>query len=159
MLFGLAMLLFGGVDTVAANALVERIDIDPLEEAQVAYQAGDYGHVVTLANKKLDQKNLSPLDQVAAFRLLALAHTAQGRTAEARKAADNLIRLYPTYEPVDDDPVAFGNLIEDSRQRYAEGKLARTKKKGGVPQFVYNTIAVVASVAVIYVGAKSASDM
>ena len=152
--FALTTLLLGATSTAPANALANPA-IEPLEQAEAAYQAGDYEQVIVLAQKELSQKEISPLTQVAAYRLLALSYTAQGNAAGAHEAADNLIRLYPSYAPSSADPAEFGSLIDESKQRYADGELVRKKKKGRVPQFVYNTIAVVVSAAVLYVGYES----
>lgn len=151
----LSLALLSSANVSAASALRVDDGASPIVQAEAAYDAGDYTQAITLLEKHLRADDNSPTIQVAAYRLLGLSYLAAGDTAKAQTATDHLIRIFPSYEPAEKDTAEFAALVAESQRRFADGKLARTQKKGGIPQYIYSSLAVVTSAIVLFVGAQS----
>jgi tetratricopeptide (TPR) repeat protein len=103
----------------------ETVHAARLIEADEAYLAGEHDRTIALTRDELRTDSLSVVERAEAYRIQGLAYSAQGKEKGARKAATELIMLYPDYVPSADDPDVFVDLVEEAQQRYKSGAIHR----------------------------------
>ena len=139
----------------SSSASAQRISTyedERLQTANEAYEASRYAETLHLASEHLSDGESSTIERVQAYRLQGLAFVAQGNEQEAAEAADNLVRLYPGYQTIDQDPPAFNEFVEDAQARHERGELARNQPAGDPMQIVYTSTAIVMSAVILGYG-------
>ena len=116
-----ALLLMTGSQALAQD--LSNFNSEVLAQAEQAYLAGDYNQSIRLADEQLREPGVSPAERVQAYRLRGLSYTAQGRQRKARKAAQDLVVLYPTYEPSAQDTPEFAAFVQEAQEKHANGEL------------------------------------
>lgn len=116
-----ALLLMTGSQALAQD--LSSFNSEVLAQAEQAYLAGEYDQTLRLADEQLREPGVSPAERVQAYRLQGLSYTAQGRQRKARKAAQDLVILYPTYEPSAQDAPEFAAFVEEAQEQHASGEL------------------------------------
>src|SRR4051812_33891400 len=85
---------------------------EKLYHANTLYEKGQINEAIEIAKTCATRTN-SPAEQWQAYRLLALAYLANGEQKEARKAAEKMMELNPTYQPSTvKDPAELIRLLE-----------------------------------------------
>lgn len=129
---------------------------EPIDEAQAAYDAGDYERTIQIATDLAGDRDRSPLERVEALRLQGLSHIALGDEVAAQTSVDEMIRIFPGYTQKVGDTDTFNALVADAQERHAAGELKRQPQESegsGFMQKVYTGIAIVGSAAVLVIGA------
>lgn len=116
-----ALLLMTGSQALAQD--LSNFNSDVLAQAEQAYLSGEYDQSIRLADEQLRAPGVSPVERVQAYRLQGLSYTAQGRQRKARKAAQDLVVLYPTYEPSPEDAPEFVTFVQEAQEKHAKGDL------------------------------------
>ncbi len=85
---------------------------EKLYHANTLYEKGQINEAIDIAKTCATSTN-SPAEQWQAYRLLAMAYLANGQQKEARKAAEKMMELNPTYQPSTlKDPAELIRLLE-----------------------------------------------
>jgi hypothetical protein len=85
---------------------------EKLFHANSLYEKGQINDAIVIAKTCATITN-TPAEQWQAYRLLAMAYLANGEQKEARKAAEKMMELNPTYQPSTlKDPVELIRLLE-----------------------------------------------
>ena len=136
----------------AAAQVIDIYEDERLQTANEAYESSRYNETLHLTSEHLSDGESSTIERVQAYRLQGLAFVAQGDEQEAAEAAENLVRLYPGYETINQDPPAFNELIEEAKVRHERGELARSEPAGDPMQIVYTSTAIVMSAVILGYG-------
>lgn len=137
-------MLAAGAVAPASAQLFDNYDDQRLVAANEAYEATRYDHTVELTDEHLNDRETSTVERAQAYRLQGLALVALGDEEKAVAAAENLVRVYPSYEASVEDPPAFNALVEDAQDRHERGELAYEPKEDPM-QIVYTSSAIVLS--------------
>jgi hypothetical protein len=85
---------------------------EKLYHANTLYEKGQINEAIEIAKTCATSTN-TPAEQWQAYRLLAMAYLANGQQKEARKAAEKMMELNPTYQPSTlKDPAELIRLLE-----------------------------------------------
>ncbi len=86
--------------------------LEKLYYANILYEKGQIEEAIDIANKCLSESN-SKRDQWQACRLLAMAYLTSNQQIKARKAAEQMLSLNPTYKPSElKDPAELRQLLK-----------------------------------------------
>lgn len=92
--------------------LAQETCLEKLYYANILYEKGQIEEAIEIANKCLSESN-SKRDQWQACRLLAMAYMASNQQIKARKAAEQMLSLNPTYKPSElKDPAELRQLLK-----------------------------------------------
>lgn len=130
-------------------------DMQQLTQAEKAYQSDNYDQALTLTETTLkDEDELSTSSRMRAYLLKGLTHTRQGNMDAAREATQELVYIYPTYEPGPDAPQEFVQLVDEAKTLRAEGNLPQQQPQEGtsLSSYIYGSIAIGLSAAIVAYG-------
>ena len=88
-----------------------------LQQAEQAYNLGDFDETIRLVDTCLDNTSVSEAERQFGFRLKGLSYIGKGLETDARAAVRRLLELVPSFQadPVQDPPT-FITLIEEVKQ-------------------------------------------
>lgn len=101
-----------------------------LERAEEAFDREEYQAAIALLNPCLPNVITNTSQQKRSYKLLALAHLAEGDSIAAEREVERLVQLEPRYEPDSErDPETFRKLVVEIKQQREQAEGTATVKR------------------------------
>lgn len=125
----LLMLALDARDFVSAQTQ-EPCKPNALERAEEAFDREEYHAAIALLKPCLPNVITNTSQQKRSYKLLALAHLAEGDSVAAEREVERLVQLEPRYEPDSErDPEAFAKLVVEIKQQREQAEQAILVKR------------------------------